>query len=271
MTTFAISMVKDEADIIASTVGHMLGQVDHVIVADNGSTDGTRDILLDLGVEVLDDPDPAYTQAAKMTALAGLARERSARWVIPFDADEWWFSPDGRIADVLGQRWLRNTYVAVAALWDHVPTALDDLDETDPVARMRWRWTNRSALHKVGCQARPDLRIEQGNHNARYDREPLVAEGLLQIRHFPYRSPEQFIRKVRNGAAAYAASDLPETMGGHWRAYGRILAEHGEQVLLDEVYRRWFFRTDPTTPTVVEGEPLPELVEDPVPCRVSTS
>ena len=97
-------MVKDEADIVAATVAHMCGQVDAVIVADNNSTDGTRDILDGLPVTVVDDPDPAYYQSRKMTALAGRARvEFDATWVIPFDADEWWYSPHGRIADVLEQ------------------------------------------------------------------------------------------------------------------------------------------------------------------------
>ena len=38
-------MVKDEADIVAATRRADAGQVDHVLVADNGSTDGTAAIL----------------------------------------------------------------------------------------------------------------------------------------------------------------------------------------------------------------------------------
>lgn len=262
MVTFAVTMVKDEADIIAATVGHMVGQVDHVIVADNGSTDGTRDILHDLGVQVVDDPEVAYLQSAKMTRLAHLAGGAGAEWIVPFDADELWTSPDGRIGDVLAATG-RSEGVAVVALWDHVPTDIDP-PGLDPVKAMGWRWKQRAALHKVACRYRPNLVIEQGNHTARYGSGwPTPIEGLLQIRHFPYRSPQQFVRKARNGAAAYAASKLPETMGGHWRAYGRILAEEGEQALIDQVYRRWFHRHDPTVPTFVDGEQLPELVYDP--------
>ena len=45
MITAAVTMVRDEADIIETTVRHMLTQVDVVIVADNRSVDGTREIL----------------------------------------------------------------------------------------------------------------------------------------------------------------------------------------------------------------------------------
>ena len=94
--------------------------------------------------------------------------------------------------------------------------------------------------------------IEQGNHGARYDAHAPRTSGLV-VRHFPYRSPEQFARKAVNGAEAYAAADLPDDVGRHWREYGRILADGGEDAL-SEHYRRWFHVTDPhSDPTLVEG------------------
>ena len=80
MTTVAVCMARDEADVIGSTVAHMLAQVDAVIVADNLSTDRTREILDQLAggssgrLVVVEDPDPAYRQSEKMTALALRAR-----------------------------------------------------------------------------------------------------------------------------------------------------------------------------------------------------
>lgn len=266
MTTIAIAMVKDEADIIATTVRHMIGQVDHVIVADNLSSDGTSDILDALPITVVDDPEIAYNQSAKMTRLAGIAHNMGADWIVPFDADEIWYSPQGRIADVLtGQP--AAVKVAVAALWDHVPTGLDS-DSGCPVSRIGWRNTERAPLHKVACRWAPDMQIQMGNHNVRYtetDRWPDVLEGHIEIRHFPNRTPAQFVSKVRNGAAAYAASDQPPEHGGHWRSYGRILEQFGEQVLIDDVFLRWFYRDDPTATVVVDGVTLPDLIFDPAP------
>jgi len=60
--------------------------------------------------------------------------------------------------------------------------------------------------------------------------------------------------KAINGAEAYAATDLPDDIGRHWREYGRIAAENGEEALHD-VFRRWFWVADP-------GD---DLIYDPVP------
>ncbi len=253
MTVVAVSMVKDEADIVAATVAHMCGQVDAVIVADNNSTDGTRDILDGLPVTVVDDPDPAYYQSRKMTALAERARvEFDATWVIPFDADEWWYSPHGRIADVLEQH---SSHIATAALYDHVATGADaDLD--DPVGRIGWRRRKAAPLPKIAARCAPDLVIAQGNHDATYDVPADRIDGLLVVRHFPYRSPEQMARKARNGAEAYAATDLPEDAGAHWRAYHQLMVAHGDEAIHD-VFRMWFWTADPTTDPTLIYDPAP--------------
>ena len=270
MTTVAVTMVKDEADVIGFTVRHMLAEVDRVLVADNLSTDGTRDVLDELAASsagrlvVVDDPDPRYHQSAKMTALALRARlDMGAEWVVPFDADEWWYSPFGRIADVLAgvaPQWL----IAPAQLFDHVATAEDDLDELDPIRRLGFRRRNRNPLPKVACRWREDLTIEQGNHDATYAGGGTRFAEHLVVRHFPYRSIEQLVRKVRNGAAAYRATDLPEHFGAHWRQWGDLLDQRGEEAIA-ELFRTWYWRDRPREPIELGGTWEPSLLFDPAP------
>lgn len=247
-------MVKDEGDVIEEVVRHLATQVDEIIIADNGSTDGTREILEGLAREIpltiINDPDPAYYQSAKMTRLAALAASKGATWVLPVDADEIWYSPFGSVSEILRDA---DCAIATALLYDHVATGADP--KGSPVARTGWRRIEPAPLFKVACRPSIPVTITQGNHGANYRTGSL--DNLLVVRHFPYRSADQFIRKVRNGAAAYAATDLPEFEGAHWRQYGKLLEDRGPEVFIDEVFRRYFWVFDPTTDATLIYDPCP--------------
>ena len=273
MTTIAVGMARDEADIIGSSVAHLLDQVDAVIVADNLSRDDTRPILEQLAnahpdrLYIVDDWDPAYRQSEKMTALALRARlELGADWIVPFDADEWWYSPFGRIADVLADvapQWL----VVPAPLYDHVATSEDDPDQVDPVRRLGFRRRSANPLPKVACRWREDMTIAQGNHDAHYTGRASYFDDLLTVRHYPYRSVDQVVRKVRNGAAAYAAAgdSIPADFGAHWRQWGVLLEERGEDAIA-ELFHDWYWRDWPRQPhKTPDGERQPPLIFDPAP------
>lgn len=254
-------MVKDEIDIIDGVIRHMLNEVDEIIVADNGSRDGTRDVLEFLPVTVIDDGITGYYQSWKMSNLASIAYEKGATWVVPFDADEWWTSPWGRLADVLRNH--EPDYgIITADVYDHVCTGLDDENNPDPLERIRWRRDYPLKLQKVAARAEDGLVIEQGNHWARHriparfpDHAPIV------VHHFPYRSVEQVIRKVRNGAAAYAATgtDLPLTAGQHWRQWGEFTDEQ-----IADLFSAYYWRQEPQLPLWLDGEEQPPLVLDAV-------
>jgi glycosyltransferase involved in cell wall biosynthesis len=273
MTTVGITMVKDEADIIETTLRNMLTQVDYVIVADNMSTDGTLDIIKKLQDEfnssimrlgLLIDENPAYYQSRKMTAIAH-AQMDFADWVVPFDADEIWYSPFGRIGDrldALGPQWL----VVQADLYDQVPTSEDNPNLLNPVERITWRTRDPLPLPKVACRLRKDLVIDHGNHRGLYDESgPTVSHDRFVIRHFPWRSPEQFLRKVTNGHEAYKhAPELGDEFGAHWKSYGTILEAHGPDVTLSAVFYKFFYDQDPARSEQQNRRPL---INDPAPVQ----
>lgn len=231
MAVFAVAVVRDEADIIARTVTQMAEQVDHVVVADNGSTDGTRDILNDLGIEVRGDRVRGFYQAHKITRLALEASERGADWVVPFDGDEMWYAPPGRtIADVLASQ-PADIDVVGAVFWDHVATDDDDLDEPDPIRRMVWREMGNGGLLRIAARCKPGLIIEDGNHFASYGDDPFsFAWPQLAVRHFSLRSLKQFKAKARKCIDGLNAADLHPAIADHWRSWAPAV-EAGDEAL----------------------------------------
>jgi len=103
---WAVTMVRNELDVLPLVLDHLEAQgVDQVLVADNGSTDGTLEMLQARASQgrllLARDSEAAYYQAAKMTLLARAAWRAGADWVVPFDADELWFAAHGLLADHL--------------------------------------------------------------------------------------------------------------------------------------------------------------------------
>lgn len=267
-TTVGVTMVRDEQDIIGHTVRHMLDEVDFVLVADNLSTDRTREILDEITNEtfrlvVVDDAEPGYFQSEKMTGLARRARlEMGADFIVPFDADEWWFSPYGRIKDVLAEQ--AHGYVFPAPTYDHVMTGLDDETEPNPIHRMEWRRDYPNKLPKTAFRWTPDAVIAQGNHDVYYTEQVPVVSGVLAVHHYPMRSLDQLLRKVRNGAAAYKAGGdlIPNEFGAHWRQWGELLDAHGPSAI-EDILKTYYWREAPAEPLMLDGEEQPPLVFDP--------
>jgi hypothetical protein len=242
------------------------------MAVDNGSTDDSRKILERVGgeprgdratLDIWDDPEPGYFQADKMTAFAARAHAEGYDWFIPCDADEYWFSPFGRVADVLADLPEREPQALFlhAHLLNHLVTDYDDVGEPNPFRRMGWRLVQANSLPKVACRTAPELRIGMGNHEAWtaglvHSNSPPTIDGQLIIHHFPWRSEDQFVRKITNGALAYAATNLPAQYGAHWRGFG-MPRDPGFEEAVRDWFRRYGYRADP------EAEHAEPLKHDP--------
>lgn len=247
MTVFGICLVKNAGDIIGPIMEHMVKEVDHVIVYDNMSSDGTRYILESFDATIIDDLDPAYNQSDKTTEMAQLAMRMGADWVVPFDSDEWWTSSKGTLKESLKDI---TAPIVIARMFNHFPTAIDP-NEWNPIKRIGWREADSQALFKVACKTHDTLVIEVGNHHAHYGNDVVQNDsGLIEVHHFPWRDSDQFVRKALEGARALKLANLPEDVGKHWRDYSKLVEEYGEDALRD-VYSTYFFKDDPVADGLV--------------------
>jgi len=230
-----VSMVRDEADVIDTVLRHLLASgVDHLIVADNLSTDATPHILNDLEacgapLTIVQDDELGYYQSRKMSGLSDRAADMGATWVLPFDADEIWYGVDPqsgepcRISDALSQV-EDDVRIVRAPGWDHIVSDEGCACRGDPDCKLYlgpfspFRRPQTQQLAKVAYRASRGAVLHMGNHDVSIKGKDAI--GPLAYRHFQYRSLEQMTRKLRNGRQAYEASDIHPLHGTHWRAGG---------------------------------------------------
>ena len=235
--------VRDEEDILEANLKyHLESGVDHIIVTDNRSVDGTPDIIsryVQLGcVTSLYDEGDDHDQSGWVTHMARLAfTDFRAKWVINNDADEFWMP---RNAPDLKRQFFRypSRNVVIAQRSDFV--CLDD--ETGPFwERMIYRKTlSTNALGKKlppksAHRAHPGITVSPGNHRVSGFRWQRTARSGVEILHFPMRSRSQYTQKIITGGQAYLnKKDGSPKQGATWRAQYQEWKDTGRIAFLEE-------------------------------------
>ena len=233
-------LCRNEVDIIAANIHtHAKLGVDAFIVMDNGSTDGTRDVLSSLSQQYdlqIIDQNGMYQQAKWMTQLANHARKAGAHWVINNDADEFWLPLQGEsIKDLL---YISDSTVTVSK---SNMLLTEDMALDNILLEARYRVCNTilydaqtqinnphaaiffaKLAHKVIVNPHSLIKISSGNHRAKHWYNWLRARKNPNIRvyHYPIRDYQQFEANIKHRRELLKHG---ARMGNHYRRWARLL------------------------------------------------
>jgi Glycosyl transferase family 2 len=228
-------VVRDEADIVGTWLDyHLAGGVDVVIVTDHRSVDGTSEILReaerDGRVVVLREEGAVLRQADWVTRMSRLAAtEHGADWVIPSDADEFWWPRDGSFAAALTA--VPSRFGVVRGLMRQfvLRVGQDPFFERMTV-RARPTADLSSPYHaqvKIAHRGVEDAAVGVGNHDVEGRGLRLVREWFpFEVLHFPVRSARQledkFLRRATSPDGQHIVRALDLLSRG---AHETLLAE----------------------------------------------
>ena len=257
MTLIMTLLVRDEADIVRENLAfHLARGVDHVIAMDNGSTDGTTEILEEYAragaLTLLHEQSDAYLQALWVNRMAAMARERfAAEWILNNDADEFWRPPDrpdGAPGDLKAALAGSSSRALVCRRFNMI--AAREAIGTGPWSeKLVWRARRpvpppalRDPLHdpldrpyflydlpnKVMVRADGLVEVTKGCHSAVFDPPASPEHSAIEIYHFPIRSKAKFEASVAHISCAIARdATLPPGASWKYRRWGTMLAIDG--------------------------------------------
>lgn len=255
-------LTRDEVDVIDYNIKfHLSNGVDYIIATDNGSIDGTRDILLKYQKKgvlyLIDEKTHNHAQSQWVNRMAKIACEKyKADYVFHCDADEFWMPKYGDlkkeimhsdvdvmkvdIINVLPKDEEFNDFFAQSFMYAVTkPLFTNDLkadSEKNNIYLFKYPSKVMLKNHKGF------LPVGEGNHDIIEIKN--VKRGVsdnVKIYHFPLRGKEHFFRKVKQGGSALENNkDLSENVGWHWR----IWYESYKNGTLEDEYKKLLLSKD---------------------------
>jgi len=234
-------LVRDEHDIIKQWLDFHIPKADFIVVTDNGSVDGTRDILEQYSdaIQIIDEPEQNYQQAKWVNRMVKICADKGCEYVANSDADEMWHCDFHSLAGSMKS----NTGAIAVKCRLYVPTVKDDQDIIDPIKRMKYYTTTGRNKNEQDCigawnkllhRVEGFKSIELGNHKIHWDGVDYKTKDAPvgdYIAHYPNRCWNQYRFKYINGGEAYFNSTMPKAYGWHWRSRYSIYYKGGTTAL----------------------------------------
>jgi hypothetical protein len=230
-------LVRDEADIVEENIKfHLKHGVDFIIATDNGSIDGTRDILKKYErkgiLHLIDEPSQDYSQAVWVNKMGKIAFEEfGADFIFHCDADEFWHSKSGDLKKEINNS---NCNILMIDVINVLP-CYDGGNEKFPndtkyavinsiISNNLEMDSKQNSLYLFKYPPKVFLKkyydAIQGNHDIVQKNVKKCNSNDIVIYHYPLRSKEHFFTKVKNGGQSYKDNkNLSKSIGWHWRRW----------------------------------------------------
>ena len=207
-------LCRDEADILESMLGFHLEQgVDQIIATDNGSVDGSLEILQRFEgrgqLTLLEEAEHTHDQAIWVSRMARMAASMGADWVINSDADEFWCSNKGNLKNVF-ETIPKHVDALSVKRSNYLPPLRNPNHHKRKhrVSTLREQHSKTSEglplPPKVCHRGDPHVQIGDGNHRVSSNNKTWTVEPSQEITilHYPVRNLNQLERKIRQGTEA---------------------------------------------------------------------
>jgi hypothetical protein len=247
MLVYGVCMVRDEVDVIrVNVLYHLSAGIDRLLVVDNGSSDGTDEELERLAA----DPrvrwsrdEGRFHQGEVFTYLARQAYREGADWVVPIDADEFWFAESGGLRSVLADseagvlRVKTVDFIQRFAQEASSPEGLLHMTRRvpEPVARENGNrerlgahevsYVELSRVQKVVCRPSAEIGLVKGAHRATGITGPARETDGLTILHAPLRSMEGLQAKAASTGRRGPEGSTMAGPGWHARRWRKLQEE----------------------------------------------
>jgi glycosyltransferase involved in cell wall biosynthesis len=204
MRIVAIMYCYNEQDVIAQTVDHLLDSGLELVVVDNGSDDGTYELLAERrgrGVVHLERmPTETFDLYRLLARLSEVLPRHAPDWVLRVDADEFpeGPSPGARLADSIAAEDAAGHNIVQFNMFEFWPTDADDAGEADVRRRLRhYSWISDWQFCAWKHHAGTDI-VASGGHLPVFPRPvpPRVSPVKYVKRHYPIRSEAQGMKRI---------------------------------------------------------------------------
>jgi glycosyl transferase family 2/methyltransferase family protein len=204
----AVCTAYHEADILPWTIKHLLAEgIDSVYIETPMDDVDTQAVALRAGAIVIPMDEEFHDQPDSINLLAALAHQELGDdlWILPFDADEFVYSPNH-------SETIRET---LSNLPDHINSGtIAPYQQHD-----WWHCEPQPKLRKVFYRWHPDVKVTPGNHGLTgLDPDGILIHNGLFLREMQYRSFDHFCRKVEERSRTIDPS-FGDEMGWHIRQH----------------------------------------------------